>query len=103
MPRKDTDWLSVAKEFIQQDLATTVKELDLIRDVLETLDAGLRTENKTRMSLEDRKFLIAACQEYCGSRCHMLEERLRQIRLWERSRQEGQDIPDRMPDEYAIY
>ncbi|KAI1764834.1 hypothetical protein GGR53DRAFT_465934 [Hypoxylon sp. FL1150] len=99
---EDPDWLSVAEEFIQQDLETTVKELDLVRDALETLDASRRAENTTRMGLEDRKFLIAACQEYSGSRCHMLEERLRQIRLWESSRQEGQDIPDEMPDEWPL-
>lgn len=103
MAQEDTDWLAVAEEFIQQDLETTVKELDLVRDVLESLEVSPRAEKKPGPSLEDQKFLIGACQEYSGSRCHMLEERLRQIRLWASSRETGQDIPDGVPDEYAIF
>ncbi|KAI1770537.1 hypothetical protein F4818DRAFT_432510 [Hypoxylon cercidicola] len=102
MAEEDTDWLAVAEEFIQQDLETTVKELDLVRDVLETLEVNLGIEKKPIPNLEDRKFLIAACQEYSGSRCYMLEERLRQIRIWASSRQTGEEIPDGMPNEWPL-
>ncbi|XXG97981.1 Amino-acid permease inda1 [Hypoxylon texense] len=102
MTREDTDWLTTAEYFIQQDLETTVKELDLVRDALETLEASPKPGKKPGPSLEDRKFLIGACQEYSGSRCYMLEERLRQIRLWAGNRQMGEDIPDRVPDEWPM-
>ncbi|KAI0171716.1 hypothetical protein GGR52DRAFT_435122 [Hypoxylon sp. FL1284] len=97
---QDADWLAAAAEFIQQDLDTAVKEFDLVRDVLERLEAGPDADRQQSPDLEDQKPLIAACREYSGSRCYMLEERLRQIRLWARDRHTGQDIPDGVPDEW---
>lgn len=96
------DWLVLAEESIQRDLDASVKELDLIHDVLEDLEIQLRSEEKPNLELEDQKFLMAACQEYSGSRCHMLEERLRQIMLWLSTKKTGGKIPDRVPDEYAM-
>ncbi|KAI1371779.1 hypothetical protein F4677DRAFT_286575 [Hypoxylon crocopeplum] len=95
---EDSEWLAVAERSIQQDLDTSKKELELIRDVLEDIKTSSRLCMKPDRRL-DQMFLMRACQEYCGSRCHMLEERIRQVQSWSNSTHMGRKIPDRVPNE----
>ncbi|KAI0008781.1 hypothetical protein F4779DRAFT_641385 [Xylariaceae sp. FL0662B] len=99
---KDADWLVLTEKRIQQDLETLKKELELIRDILEETDMYLRTEKKASRKLRNQKLFMGACQEYSGSLCQILNERLRQVQFWLASRQIGRKIPEREPPEWRI-
>ncbi|KAI1087432.1 hypothetical protein F5B19DRAFT_475607 [Rostrohypoxylon terebratum] len=98
--RQDSSWLAVAEESIRQDLDTSRKELILIRDLLGESDIRSTTSETLGSRPKDRTFCMRACQEYSGSRVHMLEERIRQIQLWSSNERVGKEIPDRVPDEW---
>ncbi|KAI1104793.1 hypothetical protein F4804DRAFT_331908 [Jackrogersella minutella] len=98
----NSNWLIAAEKDIQRDLETSKKELGLVRDTLDELEVNWATEKRSSPLFNDQMFLMKACQEYSGSRCHMLEERLRQVRLWSSTEQMGREIPDGLPDEYAV-
>ncbi|KAG4216571.1 hypothetical protein PC116_g34948, partial [Phytophthora cactorum] len=91
------DWLIGAKESVQRDLEASKKELELVRDLFGELDDGVDIQKLDRKA-RDRLFSLRACQEYCGSRSCMLEERLRQIDLWSDDARTGRSIPHSMPD-----
>ncbi len=104
----DSDWLLDAETCMRQDLVTSQREFELAKEILDALKLELveaKMEKKPgphSLKLEDQVFLLSACQEYSGSRCHMLEERLRQIQMWSDEGQMGHDIPTGVPDEYAL-
>ncbi|RYP84687.1 hypothetical protein DL769_001121 [Monosporascus sp. CRB-8-3] len=93
--RKEDDdgWLAGAEEGMQRDLATSKKELELIKGIAEDIGRRLLAPGSQPMShraaninidngLRDQKVLLAACQEYSRSRIHLLKQRLRQVAFW---------------------
>ncbi|KAI0880198.1 uncharacterized protein GGS22DRAFT_193547 [Annulohypoxylon maeteangense] len=99
--REDSSWLAAATKSILQDLDTSKKELELVRDVLDNYETNSTTSEASGSRFEDRTFCMRACQEYSGSRVHMLEERIRQIHVWSSDRKMGKEIPDGVPDEWS--
>ncbi|KAI1406966.1 hypothetical protein F5Y13DRAFT_183771 [Hypoxylon sp. FL1857] len=97
----DFDWLAAAERSLRQDLETSKKELDLVRGALDELESSSAREVKGGRS-KYQMFLMRACQEYSGSRNHMLEERLRQVHFWSSNKQAGEGIPEKVPDEWFV-
>ncbi|KAI1433996.1 hypothetical protein GGR50DRAFT_446632 [Xylaria sp. CBS 124048] len=93
------DWLSEAKVRLAQDLNTTLKELDLIKLVLEDLEQLSPTTTQLNAQTEQIESM-RACQEYTQSQCHLLRSRLRQIHIWARRKTMGQQVPERAPEEW---
>ncbi|KAI2468878.1 hypothetical protein F4781DRAFT_249075 [Annulohypoxylon bovei var. microspora] len=100
--RENYGWLAAAEKSIQQDLDTSKKELGLIRDVLDELEVNSAAAKMSSSGSKDQVFRMRACQEYSGSRVHMLEERIRQIHLWSSDEKMGKRIPDGVPDEWFM-
>ncbi|KAI5864129.1 hypothetical protein GGS23DRAFT_595776 [Durotheca rogersii] len=118
------DWLAAAQAGLRRDLETSRMELELVRDALAELDAGLageqdgengrRTEQEEKApggdgeegpaaslgQLRDRRALVQSCHEYAGSRALMLGDRLRQVQYWVDGRREGREVPGGAPEEW---
>ncbi|KAI2602007.1 hypothetical protein GGR54DRAFT_626150 [Hypoxylon sp. NC1633] len=97
-----SNWLDITEKSIQEDLEASRRELELIRDVLEEMKISTGADLQPNNRLGDQMFLMRACQEYSGSRCHMLEERIRQVQSWLSSMEKGKKIPDRVPSEWSM-
>ncbi|RYO80806.1 hypothetical protein DL764_009846 [Monosporascus ibericus] len=93
--RKDDEggWLAEAEKGMRRDLATSKRELELIKGIAEDIERRLLAPGGQPMShnaantninngLRDQKVLLAACQEYSRSRIHLLKQRLRQVAFW---------------------
>ncbi|KAI1134328.1 hypothetical protein F5Y05DRAFT_399100 [Hypoxylon sp. FL0543] len=99
---EDFKWLAAAKKSIQRDLETSKKELCLVRDALGELGCSSTREMEAGRRWQDHIFLMGACQECSGSRNYMLEERLRQVRLWSSNKRAGDGISNQVPDEWLM-
>jgi hypothetical protein len=95
------DWLAEKKICLIQDLDTSKKELDIIRFILEEMGLRLQTEQNSDPNLAGQVELMRACREHSTSRCHLLRERLRQIRFWSHTRMLGQQVPEKAPEEVS--
>ncbi|RYP76819.1 hypothetical protein DL771_001555 [Monosporascus sp. 5C6A] len=91
--KDDGGWLAEAEGGMRRDLATSKKELELIKGIAEDIERRLPAPGGQPMShnaadpninngLRDQKVLLAACQEYSRSRIHLLKQRLRQVAFW---------------------
>ncbi|RYP22542.1 hypothetical protein DL765_001600 [Monosporascus sp. GIB2] len=86
-------WLAEAEEGMRRDLASSKKELELIKGIAEDIERRLLAPGgqptghdaaniNVNSGLLDQKVLLAACQEYSRSRIHLLKQRLRQVAFW---------------------
>ncbi|KAI1204508.1 uncharacterized protein F4807DRAFT_465628 [Annulohypoxylon truncatum] len=98
--KEDSNWIVVAEKKIRQELDASKKELKLIQDVIDERGTNSTTSKAPGIRFKDQMFCMRACQEYSGSRVHMLEERIRQIHVWYSNERMGREIPDRVPDEW---
>ncbi|RYP52617.1 hypothetical protein DL768_002267 [Monosporascus sp. mg162] len=115
--KDDGGWLAEAEEGMRRDLATSKKELELIKGIAEDIERRLLTlggqpashngaNTNTNNGLRDQKVLLAACQEYSRSRIHLLKQRLRQVAFWSSGKEmmghaHHQKTPKQAPVEWA--
>ncbi|KAI1260828.1 hypothetical protein F5Y18DRAFT_242468 [Xylariaceae sp. FL1019] len=95
-----SDWVDEAHLNLRHDLVTSKKELSLITSLLEDMEKCFKTRDAPKPSLVKQMMLMNACKDYTVSRCSLLDERLRQVGYWSRSKEMGSQIPNKAPDEW---
>ncbi|KAI0145271.1 hypothetical protein GGR57DRAFT_517325 [Xylariaceae sp. FL1272] len=97
-----SDWVDEAHLDIRQDLVTSKKELGLITSLLEDLEKRFKTRGTPKANLVKQMMLMNACKDYTVSRCNLLDERLRQVGHWIRSKEMGSQVPRKAPEEWRL-